>query len=141
MDVEVVEDKENPLLKRREVRIKVSYEGATPSRQEVRGKVAALLSSDKELTILDKLEPEYGKQMAAGYVKVYADREALRVEPQYVIDRNTKVEEKKGEQPAEAGEAESKPEEKEEKPAEVKPAEKKESGGKEEKPAEKPEGE
>jgi len=94
MEVEIVEDRENRLLRRREVRFKLSYIGKTPTRQEVRGKLAALLNSDKELTVLDKVKSEYGSQTALGYVKVYADREAMKTEPEYMLKRNFGVKEK-----------------------------------------------
>ena len=55
MEVEVIEDKVNPLLKRREIRFKVSYQGSTPNRMDLRSKLTAVLNSDKELTVLDRL--------------------------------------------------------------------------------------
>lgn len=88
MDVEVLSDRRNPLLRRREVRFKVSFQGMTPKRLDVRSKVVAILNSDMELTVLDKLEPDFGAQIAQGYVKVYDDKNAMRVEPKYKIYRN-----------------------------------------------------
>jgi small subunit ribosomal protein S24e len=88
MDVEVTEDRKNPLLGRREVKFKVSFQGQTPTRKDVRSKVVAVLNSDKELTILDKVAPDYGAQTAKGYVKVYADKEAMKIEPAYKMKRN-----------------------------------------------------
>jgi small subunit ribosomal protein S24e len=101
MDVEIVEDRENTLLRRREVRFKASYHGPTPTRQEARSKLVAVLTSDGQLTVLDKLESEYGAQTAVGYVKVYADKDAMKVEPEYVLERNFEVKEKAA--PAEGG--------------------------------------
>lgn len=105
MDVEIIEKKENPLLERTEVRFKVSFEGATPSRKQVRDKLIALLNSDRNLTVLDSVETNYGSQVAVGYIKVYANEKAMSTEPQYILERNKKadvVEEKaKEEAPAE----------------------------------------
>ncbi|MFH0861489.1 MAG: 30S ribosomal protein S24e [Candidatus Altiarchaeota archaeon] len=88
MEVEVLSDRKNPLLKRREVKIKVSFQGMTPKRMDVRSKVVAVLNSDKELTVLDALEPEFGAQLAQGYVKVYDDKKAMSIEPKYKLYRN-----------------------------------------------------
>jgi len=99
MEVELVEEKNNVLLKRREVKFSVKYAGATPKREEVRNKLIALLDSDKKLTVLDYLKSDYGRQRAEGYVKVYVDAQAMKVEPSYKIKRN--FPEKKAE-PAEA---------------------------------------
>jgi small subunit ribosomal protein S24e len=98
MDVEILEKKENPLLERTEVRFKLAFEGATPSRQDVRKKLAAVLNSDKSLTVIADLKSAYGSKTAQGYAKVYDNEKALRKEPEYVIKRNI-VEEKPTEEP------------------------------------------
>ncbi|MBU0762527.1 MAG: 30S ribosomal protein S24e [Candidatus Altiarchaeota archaeon] len=123
MDVEILEKKENPLLERTEVRFKLTYDGATPSRQNVRKKLVALLNADKKLTVVDSIDVGYGAKKAIGYAKVYANEQALKKEPEYILKRN--AEEAKQEAPAE--DTTAKTEEKSEAPAEdaqVKPDEK-----------------
>jgi small subunit ribosomal protein S24e len=88
MEVEVLSDRKNPLLGRREVRFKASFQGMTPKRMDVRNKVIAVLNSDKELTVLDLMETDFGAQIAQGYVKIYDDKKAMKVEPRYKIYRN-----------------------------------------------------
>jgi small subunit ribosomal protein S24e len=88
MEVEIIEKKENNLLRRVEVRFKVAFDGATPSRQDIKKRVVALLNSDKELTVLDSIVSHYGSQTAEGYVKVYADGKAMSVEPEHMLKRN-----------------------------------------------------
>lgn len=100
MDIEIIGERENPLLERREVKFRVSYPGAgVPGRQDVRNKLVAVLDSNKELTVLDHLKPEYGRHSAVGYVKVYATAEAMKVESTHKVKRNFQPKEKK---PAEA---------------------------------------
>jgi len=88
MDVEILEDRKNPLLRRREVKFKVSYQGATPKRDEVRAKLIANLNSDRDLTVLDKFESDYGSQTAKGYAKVYDSKDAMKVETGHMLERN-----------------------------------------------------
>ncbi|HHQ44700.1 MAG TPA: 30S ribosomal protein S24e [Candidatus Altiarchaeales archaeon] len=88
MEIEITQDKENPLLKRREVKFNLTYEGTTPAREEVKSKISAMLDSDPKLTVVDRIMPEYGKTSAKGYVKVYEDEESLAIEPDYMIERN-----------------------------------------------------
>lgn len=127
MEVKLIDDRNNALLKRREVKFSATYVGSTPSRQEVRSKLAAVLNSDKNLTVLDYLRSDYGKHVAQGYVKVYADAESMEVEPAYKLKRNFEVKKAEGgEAKPEAVEAkapEAKPEAAEAKPkaAETKP--------------------
>lgn len=110
MDVEILSERENPLLDRKEVKFRVKYPGVgTLNRQEVRSKLIALLNSNKDLTILDYLKPEYGRHSSLGYVKVYASTDAIKAEAEHKIKRNFEVK-----VPAEAA-AESKVEKKEEK--------------------------
>jgi small subunit ribosomal protein S24e len=104
MEIEVTSDRKNPLLERREVRFKASYQGATPSRKDVRGKLVAVLNSDRELTILDKFESAYGSQTAEGYAKVYDSKDAMKIEPEHKVLRNFPAP-KEGAAPAEAKEA------------------------------------
>ena len=102
MEVEIIEKKENPLLERTEVRFKVAFAGSTPKRSDVRNKVIAQLNSDRELTVLDRLDADFGAQRAMGYVKVYANKKAMQIEPEYKVSRNfpKPKEEKAAEAPA-----------------------------------------
>ncbi|MDI6902451.1 MAG: 30S ribosomal protein S24e [Methanocellales archaeon] len=98
MEIKVIEKRTNPLLKRWEIRFKVSHEGATPSREEVKNKLAAMLNAKKELVIIERMRSEYGKRETYGYAKIYkSERRAREIERAHIIQRNapkTEVEEK-----------------------------------------------
>ena len=113
MDVEILSQRENPLLQRKEVKFRIAYAGAgSPGRQDVRNKLIAMLDAKKDLTILDYLKPEYGRQASVGYVKIYENADALKVEPKHQLKRNFEIKEKK---PVEAAAPAKAPEKKEEK--------------------------
>lgn len=89
MDITVTEDKNNALLNRREINFKVKYEGATPSRNDVRNKLLAMLDASLDLTIIQKLDNEYGMQELTGYVKIYEDAvRMVQIERKHMVKRN-----------------------------------------------------
>lgn len=89
MDILIREDKNNPLLNRRELDFVVKYEGSTPSRSDVRNKLAAMLNAPFELLIIQKITPIFGMQEAEGYAKLYEDETRMKeLELEYVLKRN-----------------------------------------------------
>jgi small subunit ribosomal protein S24e len=98
MDIKIIEEKNNPLLNRREVRFKVNNESSTPSRKSIVEKLAATMNSKPGMVIVDCLDSEFGKQETIGYAKIYETEDrAKQVEREHIIKRNTfgeKAEEK-----------------------------------------------
>jgi len=89
MEIEIISRRENPLLERMEVRFKIVHEkSGTPKRDEVRAKLAEMLSVNKEMLVIDHLEPRFGVNETLGYAKVYKSKEALEVERAPVLIRN-----------------------------------------------------
>jgi small subunit ribosomal protein S24e len=126
MELQIIKDKKNPLLKRREVSLKIVNKG-TPSRIEVKNKLAAMANSKPELIVIEQLNTAFGKQEIVGTASIYETEERLKqLAHQHLVARGAPkpAEEKAAEAPA-APAAEAKPEAKPEAKAEVK-AEKKE---------------
>jgi small subunit ribosomal protein S24e len=89
MDINITEDKNNALLNRRELKFDATFEGSTPSRIDVKSKIAAMLNVPLELVILQKFENSYGMSAANGYAKIYEDADRMKiVEKEYVLKRN-----------------------------------------------------
>jgi len=91
MKVKITSQGYNPLLKRKEVAFEVEHEetGGTPSRFEVRKKLASLLNENLELVYVKRLETKTGITVAVGEANVYdAIEQAQLVEPQHIIARN-----------------------------------------------------
>jgi small subunit ribosomal protein S24e len=89
MDIKILKDKKNLLLNRRELDFIVRYEGSTPSRNDVKNKLAAMLNAPLELLIIQRIKTEYGMQEAKGYAKLYEDAARMKeVELEYVLKRN-----------------------------------------------------
>ncbi|MDO5849152.1 MAG: 30S ribosomal protein S24e [Methanobrevibacter sp.] len=95
MEITIIEEKENKLFNRNEVKFYVEYEGeATPKLLDVKSKLVALLNTKKDLIVVDNIQPHYGEPKALGYAKIYATPEDLKyIETEAVIAKNTEVEE------------------------------------------------
>ncbi len=91
MEVVVESERQNPLLKRREVHFILKYgdEGKTPPRSDVRQKIAGLFSVEVERVVIDYIKPEFGKTEAKCYAKIYDSVNDLQsIEREHIIRRN-----------------------------------------------------
>ncbi|QSG09767.1 30S ribosomal protein S24e [Halapricum desulfuricans] len=89
MDVDIIEETENPMLHRTDIRFEMTHEDATPSRLSVRDSLAAKLNKDAEEVVVHKLDTKFGMRKTVGYAKVYDDPEAaLDVEQEHMLERN-----------------------------------------------------
>lgn len=90
MDINIVEQKKNPLLSRVEVRFTVSHLNAqTPSRDQIREQLAAKLGSKKGLVVVDSMNSVFGKSETKGYARLYETPEAIgQNEPDHLLKRN-----------------------------------------------------
>jgi len=94
MGIKIVSEKENPLLKRKEVCFQIEHaQTGTPSRLEVRKAVAKILKTDMDLVYVQKFETKTGGFTAVGTANVYDSVEQAKfVEPEYIIKRNVLME-------------------------------------------------
>jgi len=112
MELQIIKDKKNPLLKRREVSIKINNKG-TPSRIDVKNKLAAIANSKPELIVIEQLKTAFGKTELTGKVSIYETEERLKqLAHKHLLERGIPVP-KEGEAPATAApEAAKEPEKK-----------------------------
>ncbi len=134
MNFEIKEKKENSLLERTEVDAIVSFDGPTPSIQQMRDIVVQKLGCNPDLMVIRKVESSFGMQQVSVRAHIYKSPEKMKtIEEGYILKRNNLAEEEKKEaKPAEEKPAEAPAEKKEEAPKE----EKKEEPKAEEKPEE-----
>ncbi len=91
---EVVEEKYNPLIKRKEVILVVHHVGKpTPMRFILRNAVANAFGVELPRVYVTRIHTEYGIGRSHVHVHIYDTKErALQFEPQYIIERNGGVE-------------------------------------------------
>lgn len=89
MDVEIVNEEENPMLHRTEVKFEIVHDEATPSRLSVRDSLAAKLDKDSDEVVVHEMEAKFGMRRSIGYAKVYENPDFARdIEQEYMLERN-----------------------------------------------------
>lgn len=104
MKIEITNQKDNPLQKRKEVYFDIDHLGeSTPGRNAVAEEIAKKMKSKRNCIVIDNIESVYGIGKSKGYAKVYESKEAaLSFEREYLLTRNniTKDEPAPAEEPA-----------------------------------------
>jgi small subunit ribosomal protein S24e len=89
LEIQIIEEINNPLLNRREVVFKATYEDATPSRKNIIDKLSAIMNSKQGLVIVDNMKTAFGKRESIGYAKIYESPERVKeIERAHIIERN-----------------------------------------------------
>ncbi|MEM0128966.1 MAG: 30S ribosomal protein S24e [Thermoplasmata archaeon] len=90
MEISVLEERANPLLKRTEYRFAVDHPGApTPSRDAVREALAKAVKVGKERVILERMHARFGTNRSEGFAMVYQSVEdAKAVVRHHILVRN-----------------------------------------------------
>ncbi len=89
MDIDILDEDENPMLHRTDVRFELTHEDATPSRLSVRDSLAAMLNKDSGEVVVRELDTKYGMRRTVGLAKVYDGPEYAReVEQEHILERN-----------------------------------------------------
>ena len=115
MKLETNGKKENKALERQEVALTLKEAKTTPSRKELRPKIAALLGAKEELTVITSIRHAFGKTDAEIKANIYENQDAMEKNEQKHLIKRDKGKEAKAEEKTQA---------KEEKPeAAEKPAE------------------
>ena len=93
MELEIIEQNDNPLLNRQEIKVVIKHnESSTPRRNQVIKNISEQLKTNRELVIIDHLKNAYGKTETHGYVKIYSDREALsKIETKPSMERHKDI--------------------------------------------------
>ncbi|MHA1369290.1 MAG: 30S ribosomal protein S24e [Promethearchaeota archaeon] len=93
MEIEIIESKDNPLLRRKEIKFRIR-EKQTPERVAVKEKLAAMHNADFNLVFIRKIQTRFGTPEVTGYAMIYEDEQATKSEPEYIRIRNLKKEER-----------------------------------------------
>ncbi len=99
MEVNILEEKKNPLLDRVEIVAELSFPNeSTPSREAVISRLSALLNADKDRFVLREIKTRFGENKAHAYARIYDSPEiAKKLEHQYILKRNKLIGEEENE--------------------------------------------
>lgn len=88
MEFEVTRDTRNELLERREVEFALRFDGSTPSRLQVIGKLSALLNVNEKQVALDSLKTGFGRTECTGRARIYDTEDRRnRTERSFLLSR------------------------------------------------------
>ncbi len=99
MKAEILDKKENPLLRRTEIIADLEYDGATVSRKQLQEELAKKLKVEPELVAIRHIYPAFGDRKAEAVVHVYQSKEDVdKIESKVYLNRTagTKKGGKKG---------------------------------------------
>lgn len=79
MEIKILEERANPLMKRQEIRFEVAHAtAATPSRDAVRGELSKLVKAPKDRVIIERMHARYGTAVTRGDAVVYESAEVAK---------------------------------------------------------------
>ena len=79
LNIEITEEKKNPLIDRLEVIFKIDHFGkGTPNRLEIKQKIAAMKGSNEKLTIISNLKTHFGASYIVGRANIYEKSKDLQ---------------------------------------------------------------
>ena len=90
MEIKILEERANPLLKRHEYHFEIAHATAsTPSRDSVRGELSKLVKAPKERVIIERMHARYGTAITRGDAAVYDSTDAAKATArEHILVRN-----------------------------------------------------
>ena len=90
MKIEILEEKENKPLSRKEISFRVEHIGTrTPSRADVKSKIVAQFDADASTVVITNLDTQFGIGITSGSARIYSDPEKMkRAEHDFLIKRH-----------------------------------------------------
>ncbi len=90
ISIDIEEEKENKLLKRRELVLTVHHElGPTPNRDQIKASIASLTGFDKGQIVVDSINAQFGLDQTQVIAKLYDSKDdAIHYERKHQITRN-----------------------------------------------------
>jgi small subunit ribosomal protein S24e len=119
MDIEIQGTDAQPLLNRTELKARIAFQGATPTKKQVVEAVAKATGAKHDLVIVRRISTQFGSRSAEVLARVYNDKKSLEtLEHKATLRKHGMLaEEKKDEKATEGAKGEKAAPKKEEKKA------------------------
>jgi ribosomal protein S24E len=90
MKLEILEEKENKPLSRKEISFRIEHMNAkTPSRADITSKIVAQFDAAASTVVVTNLDTQFGIGITNGSARIYSDPEQMkRIEHEYIIKRH-----------------------------------------------------
>ncbi len=116
MELELIKERDMPLLSRKRYSFYLTFKGSTPTRKEVRDVIAKKMKSEPELTVVKHIYTRYGISKAKVIAHVYSDKKDMeRFEDKDLIAKHAEKKTEGEGKPAEEVKEDAPPEKPEEK--------------------------
>ncbi len=100
MKIEILDERENKPLARKEVDFRVDHAGAsTPSRADIRAKIVAQFDANSSTVVIKTLDTKFGAGITEGTARIYSDPEQMkRIELEHIVKRHESKKQEEGEE-------------------------------------------
>jgi small subunit ribosomal protein S24e len=90
MEIRILEERTNPLLKRHELRFEVAHaSAATPTRDSVRTELAKAVHAPKDRVVIERMTARFGTAVTQGDANVYDSADAAKsITREHILVRN-----------------------------------------------------
>jgi small subunit ribosomal protein S24e len=90
LEIKILEERPNPLMKRHEYRFEVTHAtAATPPRDEIRTELAKLVKAPKDRVIIERMNARFGTAVTRGDANVYDSSESAKtISREHILVRN-----------------------------------------------------
>ena len=96
MDLELIKERDMPLMSNKRYSFYLKFKGSTPSRKDIKESVAKQIKSDPELTIIKHIYTRYGIEKAKIIANVYTKKEdMIKFEEKSTLEKNNPKEKPK----------------------------------------------
>lgn len=88
MEIKIIKENENKLIKRKEIDFEVNYPKAPPKKIEILDELSKKMNVDKNLIVIRKVVNVFGMRRMVGNAHVYSDIQILKkFEPKHILER------------------------------------------------------
>lgn len=90
MEIRILEQRANPLLKRQELRFEIAHPtAATPQRDAVRGELSKMLKAPRDSVIVERMGARFGTATTLGVANIYDSVDAAKsISREHILVRN-----------------------------------------------------
>ena len=88
--MQILEQKEEKLLYRKEIKFKVNFEKVTPTKETLKKQISEKLKVEPELIVIEKASQCFGERTVEVSVLIYSDKDSMKK----VEVRNKKIKKK-----------------------------------------------
>ncbi|HLC46505.1 MAG TPA: hypothetical protein VJI75_02065 [Candidatus Nanoarchaeia archaeon] len=89
MELELVKQEEMPLLSRQRYTFTLAFEGATPSRKDLRKEVSKKIGAEEDKVLIKHVYTRFGNPKAKIIAHVYPDRKTMeKIEEKYILKKH-----------------------------------------------------